>query len=392
MKSVFPIFFLLLPGLIPAQAQPGSNSPYRLPAEIESWLLQDTTPWKHQKAAWWYSYVGEYQHTLTLWDNIMGGRRSLSETEKAYFAPFKPAAAAGYICTAAAGSQIVIVNEAHHQPRHRVFSAQLLEGLYRQGFRYLALEDLNYADTLLHRRKYPVLSSGYYMVEPQFGDLVRQALAIGYRLVPYEFQGSGERELEQARNIQRIFETDKNAKVLIHCGFDHVIEGRHEFWEKAMAGWLKELTGLDPLTINQTEMTEKSREERCNPYFQLTRLPYSAVLLDSAGRVFNGPEGKNQYDILVFHPRTSWDRGRPGWLTQDSAKKWARVPRRKIRVDFPCLVEARFSHERADAVPIDVVVCKSPDDLPPLALYKGKYTLSLRDIRQQTQQIRLRVK
>lgn len=47
-------------------------------------------------------------------------------------------------------------------------------------------------DTLLNERGYPLLSSGYYTQEPQFGNLVREALRIGYELFPYETQVRGD--------------------------------------------------------------------------------------------------------------------------------------------------------------------------------------------------------
>ena len=52
-------------------------------------------------------------------------------------------------------------------------------------------------------------------------------------------------EIEQALNIKRVIDSRPNEKFLIHCGFDHALEGIHNSWEKAMAGRLTEYTGID---------------------------------------------------------------------------------------------------------------------------------------------------
>ena len=390
MKYAFLLLWLGLACLLNAQLP--ANTSYYLPAEIEAWRQQDTTPWKDQRVAWLYSYIGEYRQTLKIWDTVSGGRRSLSPADSAWFARFQPVDALNYIESVAGGYQMLIINEAHQQPRHRAFTTQLLEALYRQGFRYLALEDLGTSDTLLQKRGYPVRETGFYIVEPRFGNLVRQALAIGYTLWPYENTGNGEREQGQALNLKKLFDQDKNAKVLVHCGFDHVIEGVHDYWGKAMAGWFKEFSGIDPLTINQTNMTERSTERRSDPLWQKVQLPYSAVFIDSLQQSFNGPQGKNQFDLVVFHPRSTFVHGRPDWLVQDSGKKWVRPPKRALRLGYPCLVEARLSRESADAVPVDVLLLQNDADQAALALFPGRYTLSLRDGKNNTRQIRLKVR
>ena len=49
------------------------------------------------------------------------------------------------VCTSGEAEkyQIVMINEAHHVPQHRVFTYRLLEDLWQKGYRYLALEALS---------------------------------------------------------------------------------------------------------------------------------------------------------------------------------------------------------------------------------------------------------
>ena len=115
-----------------------------------------------------------------------------------FFKTFKPKNAVATILKAAEKYQVVITNEAHYQPQNRVFTSLLLEKLYQQGFRYLCVEDLTRDDTIinekedkdLNTRKYPLRTTGYYMDEPQYGNLTRQALKLGYTLVDYDYYAS----------------------------------------------------------------------------------------------------------------------------------------------------------------------------------------------------------
>src|SRR5690606_18409918 len=113
------------------------------------------------------------------------------------------------------------------QPIHRVFTESLLEGLYQNGYRYLGLEALA-EDSLINIRKWPVINDGYYTNEPQFGNMIREALRLGFIVFGYESGGRGkEREMGQAANIVEILKNDPNTKILIHCGFGHIVEDNH---------------------------------------------------------------------------------------------------------------------------------------------------------------------
>src|ERR1700722_12070140 len=130
----------------------------------------------------------------------------------------------------AANTRIVMINEAHHVPQHRAFAIQLLKHLRKKGFRYFAAETLAMYDHDLQTRGYPTNASGYYTAEPVYGDLVRTALKLGYRVIPYEaagsFKNAEEREQAQASNlVEAIFKKDVHAKVIIYAGYSHIDEG-----------------------------------------------------------------------------------------------------------------------------------------------------------------------
>jgi hypothetical protein len=55
------------------------------------------------------------------------------------------------------------------------------------------------------------VETGYYLKEPQFGNLIRTALKLGFEIFPYEadlkYFGK-DREIQQAKNIQQVLKSD----------------------------------------------------------------------------------------------------------------------------------------------------------------------------------------
>ncbi|MDF2191021.1 hypothetical protein [Paraflavitalea sp. CAU 1676] len=384
------------------QAQLDKN-PYRFKEAIDSSLQRDTTPWKYQFAADDLSRMGAYFEMLALADSSNGGRgrnRRLSPEDSIYLSRFKPQSAREYILERAKKEQVIIINEAHHQPLHRTFTTSLLKGLYNEGYRYLGLETFGYIDTTLHQRKYPTWSTGWYMREPQFGNLVREALRVGFTVFPYEtdekrnggFHNNKEREIDQAKNITDFMKTHPG-KYLLHVGYSHVVEGPYPAWEKAMAGRLKEYTGIDPFTINQEALTEHSA-----PKFELSDYPYisasvPSVLVDGAGSYYNGLARDSSYDIRLYHPRTRLIHGRPHWLSLAGHRKAYFIPENKLTVEFPLLAKAYVAGENTgDAIPYDVIEIEQSGLKKALFLEKGKYTLLLQDRQGHTQQMNISIR
>ena len=59
----------------------------------------------------------------------------------------------------------------------------------RNGFRYFAAETLNHHDEkALNQRKYPNQQTGFYVAEPIYAEILRQALKIGFKVIAYEHE------------------------------------------------------------------------------------------------------------------------------------------------------------------------------------------------------------
>lgn len=401
MKCFLPVFFLLLVNSVFAQYE--KKAPYRLREVILTDLKHDTTPWKYEFAAEYLSCIGAYQELLAFADSAKQGygrKPALSAKDSLYVHSFHPKPAREYIVQRAAKEQVIIINEAHHQPLHRTFVTSLLKDLYAQGFRYLGLETLGYRDSMLNQLKYPLQESGYYSKEPQFGNLIREALRLGFTLFSYEtneevnggFHNGKFREIDQAKNITA-FMKKHPGKYLIHCGYAHVVEGPYPSWEKAMAGRLKEYTGINLFTIYQEALTEHSSPRYEEPDYGYISFPQPAVLINKEGLVYNGYVRDSSYDVRLYHPRTQYVHGRPGWLSMNGIRKPFTVGMEKISLSYPVLVLAYVKGEDIQkAVPYDVMELSSASDKKALFLEKGSYTVVLKNQEGKSQQMDISVR
>jgi len=171
------------------------------------------------------------------------------------------------------------------------------------------------------------------------------------------------------------------AKVLIHCGHDHVIKGTPSIasWEKAMAGRLKEYTQIDPFTIEQTQFSEKGDRKYNHPFIAMVNKDFPVILIDKDGKLFNGKKDSDQVDCKIIHPETQYINHRPAWLITEGNRRAYHIEKSKI-VQLPLLVLAYRQNEfDNDGVPADVIEITDDENIPVLILYKGDYEIIMKD-------------
>ena len=331
--------------------------PYKFSSYINDSIL---TKKGSEFSSWEFSYIGDINRVYELWDYQATQKGEIAQSLKDSFALYKRIDAIPYILEQAKSHQIVIINEAHHMPQHRVFVTQLLDGLYNQGFRHFGMETYLASpmnDSTLQVNGHATLKSGYYSKEPQFGNLIRSAHQIGYKLFGYESENhknGKEREINHARNIEKYLLKYPNEKLIIYCGFDHGYEGQMGYnWEKAMAGRLKEFTNLDPLTINQVKFSERSKRVYEDPFYQFYDHPTSSVFITENNESFGNEESNAWFDIFVFHPRRGKN-FRASWLKYGERRE-VEFSFENAPIDCPCLVFAFKKGEIiTNAVPYDI--------------------------------------
>ena len=356
---------------------------YKFSSEIEEKVAKDTVPWKYQFSAADYATKGDYKNALIQWDLAMGTmdknytRIQIDSINQKY----SKVKATEYIIEQAKKNRVVIINEAHHNSSHRVFTKSLLQNLFDNGYKNLGLEALSngeHLDSILNNRKYPILKTGHYIKDPQFGNLVRNALEIGYNLFAYENMENGGgklREIEQAKNIKKIIDSKPTEKFLIHCGFDHALEGTHNSWEKAMAGRLTEYMGINPLTINQVVYSEKSDPKFNHRFLKALDVKEPTILIDKDNNPLKYVRRDAWTDIAIFHPNTEYINERPNWLFENGNKNIP-IVLTDIQIEFPVMVLAFKKGEDLNlAVPIDINEVESQTENCNLGLKTGTYDI-----------------
>jgi hypothetical protein len=139
--------------------------------------------------------------------------------------------------------------------------------------------------------------------------LIRTSIKNGYSVFPYEASGlkGADRESAQAENIARYLRTHPAGKFLIHCGYNHAREGKMgNHWGASMAERLRELTGINPLTIDQTLYRESVKKYCEHPVYDVFKGEETSVLSLASGAQYRDSDTA-WMDIYLLHPRSDGD-------------------------------------------------------------------------------------
>ena len=304
--------------------------------------------------------------------------------------------AIGFIVEQARERRIVILNEEHDNSQSRAFALELLRALHEEGFTVLAAE--TFTDGI-GEEAYVSCNSGWYTRDPFFADFVREAMRLGFKLVPYESRSLdppgtlpsdsiNRREAEQSEHLfQRTIERYPQEKVFLYVGYSHLSEnpvairntpdGR-EVEVRWMACRLKDLTGIDPLTIDQTTLTERGEPGDEHPaYRELAKsISRPGVLLDAEETPQVVGPYRGQADIQVVHPRSMYLRGRADWMRMGGYRKEVPVLREWVLPDSDTVLEAYLVDEPLDdALAVDRVVVSAESRESDLLLPEGTYLI-----------------
>jgi hypothetical protein len=274
--------------------------------------------------------------------------------------PFKYFEARSYILKQFKNRDIIMFNEGHDRPQTRAFVISLLGDLKKAGVNCLAMETFDESGNLSQLD----VSTGFYTYEPVAGQLVREALRLGFKLIPYEDRpdllpaksagpvsiavtpiehSANQRDSVQAVNLYRQIQTELGIeKTVVLAGYGHISET--EIGDlKCMALNFKKLSGIDPLTIEQTLLSECMKE---SPY--ANRLINTVIKTDTA-QAFKSVDATRfgldsmSYDIYIYHPPTKFIHNRPTWLLNKPSSRFVNIEiPRSIE---PVLVQAYLKSE-----------------------------------------------
>ena len=391
-KIIISLFFLFVYVLTINGQNSDTSSPYKFSSEIYHQIKNDSNfYWKGGIASTDLSFIGLYKEALIEHDKPRQNKKLISRKDSLNFIKnYSPVDAKKIIIQKASKNQIIIFNEEHYNPRNRVFVASLLKNLKAAGYKYFAAETFT-NDSTFAKSKHPNLQTGFYTNEPQFGNLIREAVKLNFSFYPYEDTtgASGrEREISQAKNLAELFKKEPNAKLIIYCGFDHIFEDSISGWGKAMAGRLKEFTGIDPFTVDQIILSERSEKDIENPYYKLIHANKYSVLVDDSLQTFNN----GHVDALLYSPPTKYIYNRPDWIFENDKIPYF-LHAKDIRLSFPILVKVYLASDDIDrAVPVDIIEMKTAEEVSRTAIAipkKGNFIIKLNNQKGKTQMLKI---
>lgn len=322
-----------------------------------------------------------------------------------------------FIIEKAKSYRMVMINEAHDRPQHRIFTKSILKDLYAQGFNVLMVEGMRYSSNAMSKG-YPVDTDGAYTNEPVYASMIRYARKLGFSIetyyyyenkkIPYwddtiklddrgsvkyinyrdkdslvikifpsgdeAYYTTNRYEQEQAKNVYKIMQRHPGSKFLMHVGYCHLCE----YAESEMAYLLKKmLKGEDFLTIDQTTFDERrnitdtishTNMKHDRPFFVEDGLSNSVQVT---------PSGRNDY--YMFNGILADSLGRPNYLFYDvEHRNVYNIPESFTGPEdyiFAAYPIEEYNVEKEHTIAVDVVYAKKGAATPPLLLYKGRYAL-----------------
>jgi len=288
--------------------------------------------------------------------------------------------------------QIVILNEAHHVPVHRAFAMRLARELRRIGFEYLACETFSNMPGL---GTSPITrNTGYYSQDPVFAEFLRETIRQRWTLMGYEHraieaeeglswaQREQRRETGQAQNIvDGILARHPSARIFVYAGYGHAAktpfptgEGQPPLW--MMASELKRLSGIDPLSIDQSRMFALSETALEASGYRMALARGSAeapFVLRQTGGAYRllGP-APGAYDMQVLHPPSVQSAGRVTWLRTLAERQSWPVPAAWVPANGRRLIYAVHEADPPEAIPADIVTVEAGKPAPALMLPPGR--------------------
>lgn len=382
------LFLILLPFFFsPKCTEIDFKAPYLFSSEIQELIDSSSgaNSSENYAATMEYINIGQYERHQKLSNMLYPQRLKAKDSSYNTIAlnEYEERDAIEEIVKSARDKRVVILNEDHFSPYNRVFARRLIIELAKIGFTGLAVE--MYHDSTINIRGYPLLDKSYAS-EPQFANLLREASKLKFDIFNYEINGEeflsfinkngvtkaeGYRDRIAAQNLTNYLETNPNERLIIYCGHQHVYEYDLNDKYHPMAKFLKEYSGIDPLTIDQAEW---------HPYSSSTsnrakNKGKASVYYNKQKEYYGIIRGQKRVDITLFSPNNTLIHNRQQWLFDDSYKP------RKIKIpehltNEEVMVFAYRKNEPMDkGVPVDCQEATDKGKEVWLSLPAGEYQL-----------------
>lgn len=290
-----------------------------------------------------------------------------------------------YILNNFGNVEFLFFNEKHNRAQIRAFLKDMLPELYRQGFTTIALEDLKESTASLLKRGYPTLTTGFYIREPVFAQLIREALSIGFNFLNYDAPKSQNKFEERAKNIIKYKETNPNEKIIILGGHGAIYKERTDVpLNQPMPSGVylcrkygpSKLASIDCITFLETD--SKGKENSFYTYLNDTvKIKSPVVVLENSLPIIGELLTHKMIDVSIFFPRTKNKYGIPNWAIQGN--KLTEIPLPLEKRDQVQYLQVYYMNEfkksKKKAIPIyQLVIDNNIHDKIELMLSNGSYS------------------
>lgn len=363
--SILFLFLLIQPAVFSQ-----SWKHYLFTEEIQEKYAEDSNVANVQQLILEAMNTGNYELSLQLYDKIFP-RPSLSAYNDSLLSSdsFSKEDAKTVFLALTDLHQVTLLSDAYFLPSQRCFLKSVLPELWKQGYRYLGLEGL-YADTIAGKTLLTD-SLSFYMFEKNYRELVQTALDLGFILFSFDDLAASswnERLERQVQKAATFLSRHPEGKTLFFCNTSHLDEYQDDslMTITSIASFLCQKADMNPLTVNQSFITERSEEELES---RLIREIQHPVCLKKDEEIFGGFGSRKIADMIVFLPE--W-KVLLGLADQQTAN--FTVPHKRI-IDYPVFLMA-FEKETFEkgGFPFTLKEVKSKEDNTSFYLPKGTYT------------------
>ena len=262
----------------------------------------------------------------------------------------------------AAEHRIVMIMEDHFVSKHREMIGATLPTFREAGFTHYAAEAIGESEASLTSRGYPIVKTGYYTSDPQFGNVLRRAIDLKFKVLGYDFRPFTHemREEYAATELARLLKDDLQAKLIVHAGWAHVFKHDTDTGHRWLASLLWEKTGIEPFTIWQWSAMRDGHEYRvvADAVNELGDFDEPVLLMPPPNKDC-GLRDVPRVDAILVHPPDQ--SVAPAGRTVLFPNEMQRVSGQWLTKQWPVVIAAYENGEPITAIPLDQVMMRDSE-------------------------------
>jgi hypothetical protein len=255
--------------------------------------------------------------------------------------------------------RIVMIMEDHFVSKHREMIGAVLPTLRDAGFTHYAAEAIGESAESLKSRGYPVVETGYYTSDPQFGNVIRRAIDLRFEVLGYDFRPFTREGREEfaATTLASLMSGDPNAKLVVHAGHAHVFKHKTDVGQRWLASILWEKTGIEPFTIWQWSDMHDGHEYHivADALAELGDFDEPMLLMPPPAKK-SGLRNVPDVDAILVHPPDQ--SVAPDDRTVLFPDAMHRIAGQWLTGQWPIVIAAYKSGEPTHAIPLDQVMLR----------------------------------